>query len=300
MDPGDEVEVGRFTVRHNRLSETDDGQKQMITAHLSVAKDGSPVGDLYPARWFFRKHESEPTTEVALRRTVSEDLYVTLVNYTVADQSVSVEITINPLVNWIWFGFTIMALGTGIALLPESRLAFLTARIPEGATTTSVLLAALLLGGGGQVYAQYPVPDGATLTPAQQSLETELQEGLVCICGGCAHLPLSTCTCPTADRMRLQLNEQVAMGKDRDGVHQYFIDQYGSQEPIGSPIGAFNQLSWMFPMLVGGACLIGVGFVAVRWSKRDPKRGESSSPKVADAQDTQLEARLDDELRDLD
>ena len=300
MDPGDEVEVGRFTVRHNRLSETDDGQKQMITAHLSVAKDGSPVGDLYPARWFFRKHESEPTTEVALRRTVSEDLYVTLVNYTVADQSVSVEITINPLVNWIWFGFTIMALGTGIALLPESRLAFLTARIPEGATTTSVLLAALLLGGGGQVYAQYPVPDGATLTPAQQSLETELQEGLVCICGGCAHLPLSTCTCPTADRMRLQLNEQVAMGKDRDGVHQYFIDQYGSQEPIGSPIGAFNQLSWMFPMLVGGACLIGVGFVAVRWSKRDPKRDESSSPKVADAQDTQLEARLDDELRDLD
>ena len=300
MDPGDEVEVGRFTVRHNRLSETDDGQKQMITAHLSVAKDGSPVGDLYPARWFFRKHESEPTTEVALRRTVSEDLYVTLVNYTIADQSVSVEITINPLVNWIWFGFTIMALGTGIALLPESRLAFLTARIPEGATTTSVLLAALLLGGGGQVYAQYPVPDGVTLAPAQQSLETELQEGLVCICGGCAHLPLSTCTCPTADRMRLQLNEQVAMGKDRDAVHQYFIDQYGSQEPIGSPIGAFNQLVWMFPMLVGGACLIGVGFVAVRWSKRDPKRDESSSPKVADAQDSPLEARLDDELRDLD
>ena len=31
---------------------------------------------MYPAKWFFRKHEDEPTTEVAIRRSVAEDLYV--------------------------------------------------------------------------------------------------------------------------------------------------------------------------------------------------------------------------------
>ena len=100
--------------------------------------------------------------------------------------------------------------------------------------------------------------------------------------------------------MRLRLNRQVAMGRDRDGVYQHFIETYGSQEPIGVPIGMFNQLSWFFPMLVGGACLAGVGVVALRWSRRDSEFQESQASVPADEQDQQLEARLDDELRNLD
>ena len=96
--------------------------------------------------------------------------------------------------------------------------------------------------------------------------------------------------------MRLQLNGQVAQGKGRDDVYQHFISTYGSQEPLGAPIGAFNQLSWLFPMLVGGTFLVGVGVVAVRWSRREPERQDAP----AQPADEQLEARLDDELRNLD
>ena len=145
LEPGEQVEVGRFVVRHDRLSETDDGRKQMITAHMTVFRDGEQVGEMFPARWFFRKHESEPTTEVAIRRSVSEDLYITLAQYDIGDQSASFQVTVNPLVNWVWFGFGILALGTGIALLPESAFAFVTARVPAGAATTSVLILALSL-----------------------------------------------------------------------------------------------------------------------------------------------------------
>ena len=298
MNPGDVVEIGQFTVQHERLIETDDGQKQMITAHLLITKDGQPAGDLYPARWFFRKHESEPTTEVALRRTVSEDLYVTLGTYTLADQSAAFQITVNPLVNWIWFGFTIMALGTGLVLLPESSLAFMAAKVPEGAATTPVIVLALALGAlSTPLHAQYAVPGGAELTPEQQTLETQLQQELVCVCGSCSHLPLSQCACGTADQMRLQLNEQVAQGQGRDDVYEHFISTYGSQEPLGAPIGAFNQLSWLFPMLVGGGFLIGLGFVAVRVSRRSQERQDAP---VSQPADEQLEARLDDELRNLD
>ena len=120
LEPGEQVEVGRFAVRHDRVSESDDGRKQMVTAHLTVFRDGDQVGALYPARWFFRKHETEPTTEVAIRRSISEDLYVTLAAYDVGDQSASFQVTVNPLVNWVWFGFAIMALGTGIALLRKA------------------------------------------------------------------------------------------------------------------------------------------------------------------------------------
>ena len=90
------------------------------------------------------------------------------------------------------------------------------------------------------------------------------------------------------------------MGSGRDEVYQHFIDTYGSQEPIGAPIGAFNQLAWLFPMLVGGVCLAGVGFAALRWSRRGSEFQESEASLSADGHDEQLEARLDDELRNLD
>ena len=298
MNPGDEVEIGSFTVRHNRLSETDDGQKQMVTAHLTLFKDGVEIGQLYPARWFFRKHETEPTTEVAIRRSLSEDVYVTLASYDIGDQSANFQLTINPLVNWLWFGFTVLALGTGIALLPESTFAFMAAKVPAGAATTSGLILALILGGlTTSARAQPPPVQMAELTAEQQTLEAELKTELVCVCGGCSHLPLSDCTCSEADHMRGLLNQQVALGKDRAEVYQYFIDTYGSQEPLGAPIGAFNQLAWLLPMFVGGTVLIGFGVVALRWSRRDPELQQSPAALPADEQ---LEGRLDDELRNLD
>jgi len=143
LSPGESVEVGRFAVRHDRLSVTDDGAKEMHTAHVTVLEDGREVGQLYPGRWYYRKYEAEPTTEVAMRRRLSEDVYVVLAAYDMSDQSATFQVTVNPLVNWIWFGFALLALGTGIALLPESRFAFLASRAPgaevgaaSGGTTT--------------------------------------------------------------------------------------------------------------------------------------------------------------------
>ena len=86
---------------------------------------------MYPARWFFRKHEDQPTTEVAIRRTFAEDLYIVMPQFEAAQQSANIEITVNPLVNWVWFGFGVLALGTLIALLPETAFAFASARVPD-------------------------------------------------------------------------------------------------------------------------------------------------------------------------
>ena len=44
LSPGESVEVGRFAVRHDRLSVTDDGAKEMHTAHVTVLEDGREVG----------------------------------------------------------------------------------------------------------------------------------------------------------------------------------------------------------------------------------------------------------------
>ena len=48
------------------------------------------------------------------------------------------QIVVNPLINWIWAGFGILALGTGIALLPESSFAFAMSKVPGGAAGSTI------------------------------------------------------------------------------------------------------------------------------------------------------------------
>ncbi len=145
LQPGQQATLRHYTVRNDGLRVTDDGQKQMVTGTVAVLQDGKSIGTMYPARWFYRKHEEQPTTEVALRRTMAEDLYLVLPAYELKDQSFSLQIVINPLVNWIWTGFTVLLLGTGICLLPERSFAFALSRVPAGAVTPIVLVLGILL-----------------------------------------------------------------------------------------------------------------------------------------------------------
>src|SRR6184192_1734242 len=137
---GQDAKIGRYTIRNNGIKVSDDGQKQMTTAYLSVFVDGKQIDGLYPARWAYRRHEQEPTTEVAIRRTPAEDLYAVLGGFDLADQSATLQLVVNPLVNWIWVGFGVMAIGTDIALLPERSFAFALAKMPAEAVTTTMAL----------------------------------------------------------------------------------------------------------------------------------------------------------------
>ena len=147
LDPGQQVEVGPYVVRYVSLSVTTDAQKQMITAQVEASKNGKSLGKMYPARWFFAGRTDDPTTEVALRRSFADDLYLVLASYVVETQNATIQIKVNPLVNWIWFGVGIMAIGTLIALLPERAFAFARTTVPASAATTSMIF--LLLFGAG-------------------------------------------------------------------------------------------------------------------------------------------------------
>jgi cytochrome c-type biogenesis protein CcmH/NrfF len=102
--------------------------------------------------------------------------------------------------------------------------------------------------------------------------------------------------------MRSELAEQVKLGKGRDDIRGWFVAHYGSQEPLGAPLDrGFNRLAWLFPYLVGGASLVGVGIVVSRWKKKETaslptEKGTAPLSPSSDA----LNARLDDELRDLE
>ena len=237
-----------------------------------------------------------------MHRTVAEDLYIVLAGYEFADQAASFQITVNPLVNWIWFGFAVLALGTGIALLPESAFAFSSATVPKGAATASTLLltAALTLSGGVPAVAQQLQGALQEVNPATSELEMDLRRSLVCMCGsaGCGKKILAECTCATAAVTREELSNLVAEGMTRDEVLQFYVDKHNSQEALAAPLDqGFNRLAWLFPYLLAITAAVALGGALVRWTRQ---RGPAAVVAGAGGLDEQLEARLDDELRDLD
>ena len=293
---GQQVEVGDFTIRHDAIQVSDDGQKQMVTAHLHVFENGNSVGPMYPAKWYFRKHEEEPTTEVAIRRTLSEDLYIVLAAFDVQDQSASFEIVVNPLVNWIWAGFGVLAFGTMIALLPESVFALASVTMPSGAATTSVLLLVFALAAPS-LKAQHLETAQTVVAPPRSKLEREVQGALICMCGTCGRQLVDECACGYAAEMRDEISGLVGQGMTKDEILSHYMTKYGSQEPLAVPLDeGFNRLAWFFPYLMGvvGAAVAGVS--AFRWSHR--KQVITEAPIVVS--DIDREVRLENELRNLD
>ena len=214
----------------------------------------------------------------------------------------------NPLVNWIWFGFGIMAIGTGIALLPERAYSFALAKLPvEAAATTTALtlLLAMLLFGGTTLSAQPGMgPSGPAGENIQSSyyartpFEKQMQHEIVCTCGACGHATIAECRkdpCGTSHEMRAQLAAYIDEGKTHDQIIEAFIAKYGGEEMLGAPLDkGFSRLAWLFPYLVGASSAVAIGFAAVKWTRK-PEAATEAAPL-----DAALEERIDDELRDLD
>ncbi len=302
MTPGQEVTVGHFKIRHDALKVTSDSQKQMITGHVTVWDDGKPAGTMRPAKWFFNKRESEPTTETAIRRRVSEDLYIVLAGYEAGPQQAVYTITVNPLVNWIWFGFGIMALGTGIALMPERAFSFATAKLPAGSATTMLLLLALLLPAAPLAAQDQSVaPAAQTVAPlAKSELQKQLEGDIMCTCG--CRASLKDCqmgpTCHGLQEQTPKLEAMLAKGMDRDEVRAAFAAEFGSQDILMAPLDqGFNKLAWIFPYVVGAIGLAGALVMARRWSRGS---GPAAAGPADASENSELRTRLDHELRDLD
>jgi cytochrome c-type biogenesis protein CcmF len=288
---GERLSVGHFTIQHDALRVTSDGQKQMVTGHVSVFEDGKAIGALTPAKWYFNKHEQEPTTEVAIRRRPSEDVYVVLAGYNASDQTATYTLTINPLVNWIWLGFAIMAMGTGIAVMPDRAFAFAVTRVPAGAVTTSLMLMLALLPVSAWAQPQSSVAPNS-------SVRKKIHSEVMCTCG--CRVAMNTCpmgpSCHGLQSLNPKIEGYIAQGMNREQILNALVADHGGQDILLAPIDkGFNRLAWMLPYVIGIAGAGVIVFTAKRWARHSP--AYEMKPAAADPA---LNGRLDEELRDLD
>ena len=115
---GDEIKVRdyRFVVQGIEQAETDNHLS--TRARIDVYEGDRFFTTMYPERRLY-KASQQPTTEVAIRPRLNEDIYLVFAGMTEDSQRAVIQVYINPLVNWVWIGGFVMVLGTGIALIPS-------------------------------------------------------------------------------------------------------------------------------------------------------------------------------------
>ena len=81
---------------------------------------GPRAGTLHTA---LRDYPSSPTAIAtpAVRTSLGEDLYVTLLASDASSGAVTLHLFVNPLVVWIWIGGAMVGLGAVFAMWPERR-----------------------------------------------------------------------------------------------------------------------------------------------------------------------------------
>lgn len=114
MNTGDTVTVGGYEFRLNNLTQYQGPNFRAVRADMSVTKNGAPVTTMYPEKRAFTA-SGNATSETAIDRSVWRDLYLSLGDE-VPGGGWTVRVYHKPLVNWIWGGALLMAIGGGFAV----------------------------------------------------------------------------------------------------------------------------------------------------------------------------------------
>ena len=304
LDRNQTTTLGRYSITYQGRRDSSDAQKEVSEVFLAITKDGKPAGTLRPAKWAYRGHEEEPPrTIVTIRESLREDLYVILNGIDGESGLASIKVIINPLVNWVWFGFILLIIGTAIAFLPERAYEILGR---SGAAPTAVGLCLLLslvsspaaaftLGTGAESAVHSSSVGSAFPTPPRNDLERDLRKTLVCMCG-CGRQTLSECTCGFAAKERGFIARLLDEGKSREEIIKAFISRYPGESALVVPVDAgFNRLAWLVPVLALLCAGCGLVLLARRWTRSKAPDEVHSAPSFPGKQGGDGKIPLDDQ-----
>lgn len=129
MNIGETVSVGGYEFQLKNLQQVPGPNYQAVRADITVAKaGGEPFALMQPEKRQFTTVQSE-TSETAIDRSIWRDLYVSLGN-SVEGGAWTVRVYHKPLVNWIWGGALLMAIG-GFFAVSDRRYALAKKKVTQ-------------------------------------------------------------------------------------------------------------------------------------------------------------------------
>ncbi len=311
LTPGQTMQVERLTLTYKGPRMEVDTGKRMIFADVEVTENGKSRGTLSPAKFIYKKMPESPTTEVAMLHSIRDDLYLVVGTINPETKAASIQVHVNALVGFIWFGCIVLICGSFLCMFPEfdpeeSRVW----RVARGtaAITASVTIGIILALLPTPAFAQTGSSQHAGVVHIESVQERDLFGQLRCMCGTCARDLLSTCSCGEADEMRSRIRAKIAAGEARDKIISDYAAEYGMEALAVPPNSGAMRAIYIVPLagIVSGG--LGFAYLATRWRSKEKKalaERAAAGPDAAggDGKDDKkdgYDARLDEELADLD
>lgn len=115
---GQAVTIGTYQIRFEGLSSEMTTAKERHVATVGVYLGERRIAVLRP-EYNLHYNVRQYVSQVAIRSTPREDLYVAVAGIASDGSTVTLRILLNPLMVWLWIGGALMLLGTTVALWPE-------------------------------------------------------------------------------------------------------------------------------------------------------------------------------------
>jgi cytochrome c-type biogenesis protein CcmF len=127
LSPGESTEIRSpyghtYRLSHLGVSQYQNANRFVSAAALEIQRDGTGIGRITSEKRqhvdSFGRKTFEPSTEVGIRSTLQEDLYVVYAGSVGGTDRATYAISINPLVVWVWIGAAILIAGGLITMWP--------------------------------------------------------------------------------------------------------------------------------------------------------------------------------------
>ena len=116
---GDDFRLGPYQFHVKEVADGDNPNYMWQHAVIGLSKGGKFLQDLMPERRVYLASE-QPTSEVAIRRRLNEDVYLNFAGMSQTDpERAIIQVYLFPLVSWIWIGFVVLMFGTLVCLIPS-------------------------------------------------------------------------------------------------------------------------------------------------------------------------------------
>jgi cytochrome c-type biogenesis protein CcmF len=115
---GEKTTVGAYTLTFVGVDQESEPHREAVVARVAVARGGRELGVLSP-RMNQYERQREPIGTPAVRSSLFEDLYLSVMNIDPAAGTLGLVAMVNPMVGWIWAATALMALGSLVALVPS-------------------------------------------------------------------------------------------------------------------------------------------------------------------------------------